>query len=44
MAFVITGRRFAAAVEKSGLLIPQVPKELICNYLTDLKLIGALQK
>jgi fatty acid CoA ligase FadD9 len=38
----VPSRRFAAAVEKSGLLIPQVSKELICKYLTDLKLIGAL--
>jgi hypothetical protein len=31
MAFVVTGRRLAAAVEKSGLLIPRVSKELICK-------------
>jgi hypothetical protein len=28
----------------SGLPIPQVSKALICKYLTDLKLIGALEK
>jgi hypothetical protein len=44
MASSSPGRRFGAAVEKSGLLIPQVSKELICKYLTDLKLIGALEK
>jgi len=30
--------------EKSGLAIPQVSKGLICKYLTDLNLIGALEK
>ena len=35
---------FDAAVEKSRLSIPHVSKELICKYLTDLKLIGALEK
>jgi hypothetical protein len=46
MAFVATGpaRRFGAAVEKSGLSIPKVSKELICTHLTDLKLIGALKQ
>ena len=40
----VSGGRFAAAVQKSGLLIPQVSKELICKYLSDLKLIGALEQ
>ena len=40
----VPGSRFAAAAERSGLRIPQVSKELICKYLTDLKLIGALEK
>jgi hypothetical protein len=40
----VPGGRFAAAVEKSGRSIPQLFKELICKYLTDLKLIGALEK
>jgi fatty acid CoA ligase FadD9 len=40
----VPGGRFAAAVEKSGRSIPQLSKELICKYLTDLKLIGALKK
>lgn len=40
----VPGSHFAAAVEKSGLHIPQVSKELICKYLMDLKLIGALEK
>jgi len=35
---------FAAAVEKSGLAVPRLSKELICKYLTDLKLIGALEQ
>jgi hypothetical protein len=35
---------FAAAVDKSRLSIPHVYKELICKYLTDLKLIGALEQ
>jgi NAD(P)-dependent dehydrogenase (short-subunit alcohol dehydrogenase family) len=47
-ARVVTVSSLAAnqrkVVEKSGLLIPQVSKELICKYLTDLKLIGALEK
>jgi hypothetical protein len=38
------GAHFDAAVEKSRLSIPHVSKELICKYLTDLKLIGALEK
>jgi hypothetical protein len=38
------GGHFDAAVEKSRLSIPHVSKELICKYLTDLKLIGALEK
>jgi hypothetical protein len=38
------GTQFDAAVEKSRLSIPHVSKELICKYLTDLKLIGALEK
>jgi hypothetical protein len=29
---------------ESRLSIPHVSKELICKYLTDLKLIGALEK
>ena len=37
-------QRSVAAVEKSGLFIPKVAQELICKYLTDLKLIGALEK
>jgi fatty acid CoA ligase FadD9 len=40
----VPGCRFSAAVEKSGLSIPGLSKELICKYLTDLKLIGALEK
>jgi fatty acid CoA ligase FadD9 len=40
----VPGGRFSAAVEKSGLSIPGLSKELICKYLTDLKLIGALEK
>jgi fatty acid CoA ligase FadD9 len=40
----VPGSHFAAAVKKSALHIPQVSKELICKYLTDLKLIGALEK
>ena len=38
------GGDFAAVVEKSRLSIPHVSKELICKYLTDLKLIGALEQ
>jgi hypothetical protein len=34
----------AATVDKSRLSIPHVTKELTCKYLTDLKLIGALEK
>jgi fatty acid CoA ligase FadD9 len=40
----VPGRRFAAAVEKSRLAIPHVSEGLICKYLTDLKLIGALEQ
>jgi fatty acid CoA ligase FadD9 len=40
----VPGAHFAAAVEKSRLSIPHVSKELICKYLTDLKLIGALEQ
>jgi NAD(P)-dependent dehydrogenase (short-subunit alcohol dehydrogenase family) len=40
----VPGGRFSAAVQKSGLSIPGVSKGLICKYLTDLKLIGALEK
>ncbi|HXO82585.1 MAG TPA: carboxylic acid reductase [Mycobacterium sp.] len=40
----VPGAHFDAAVEKSRLSIPHVSKELICKYLTDLKLIGALEK
>jgi fatty acid CoA ligase FadD9 len=40
----VPGGRFSAAVEKSGLAIPQLSRELICKYLTDLKLIGVLEK
>jgi len=40
----VPGGQFAAAVEKSGLSIPRVSRELICKYLTDLKLIGVLGK
>jgi fatty acid CoA ligase FadD9 len=40
----VPGGRFSAAVEKSGLSIPRPSKELICKYLTDLKLIGALEQ
>jgi hypothetical protein len=39
----VPGGRFAAVVDKSQLSIPHVSKELICKYLTDLKLIGALE-
>jgi hypothetical protein len=38
------GAHFDAAVEKSRLSILHVSEELICKYLTDLKLIGALEK
>ncbi|BBX46192.1 hypothetical protein [Mycobacterium cookii] len=46
MAFVGRDRPavFGTAVEKSGLSIPQLSKELICKYLSDLKLIGALEQ
>ena len=40
----VPGQRFASALEKSGLAIPRLSKELICKYLTDLKLIGVLEK
>jgi cytochrome P450 len=40
----VPGAHFDAGVEKSRLSIPHVSKELICKYLTDLKLIGALEK
>ena len=40
----VQGAHFAAAVDKSRLSIPHVSKELTCKYLTDLKLIGALEK
>jgi NAD(P)-dependent dehydrogenase (short-subunit alcohol dehydrogenase family) len=40
----VPGEHFAAAVEKSGLAVPRLSKELICKYLTDLKLIGALEQ
>jgi hypothetical protein len=40
----VPGAHFAAAVGKSRLSIPHVSKELTCKYLTDLKLIGALEK
>jgi hypothetical protein len=40
----VPGAHFAAAVDKSRLSIPHVSKELICRYLTDLKLIGALEQ
>jgi hypothetical protein len=40
----VPGEHFAAAVEESGRTIPRLSKELICKYLTDLKLIGALEK
>jgi fatty acid CoA ligase FadD9 len=40
----VPGGRFSAAVEDAGLSIPRLSKELICKYLTDLKLIGALEK
>jgi fatty acid CoA ligase FadD9 len=40
----VPGARFAAAVQKAGLRIPQVSRELICKYLSDLKLIGALEQ
>ncbi len=38
------GRHFTAAVQKSRLSIPHVSQGLICKYLTDLKLIGALEQ
>jgi len=40
----VPGDRFSAAVQKSGLSTPGLAKELICKYLTDLKLIGALEQ
>jgi fatty acid CoA ligase FadD9 len=40
----VPGGRFSAAVKKSGLSIPGLSKGLICKYLTDLKLIGALEQ
>jgi fatty acid CoA ligase FadD9 len=40
----VPGEHFAAAVEKSGRTIPRLSKGLICKYLTDLKLIGALEQ
>ncbi len=40
----VPSEHFAAAVEKSGLTIPRLSKELISKYLTDLKLIGALEQ
>ena len=40
----LPGAHFDAAMEKSRLSIPHVSKELICKYLMDLKLIGALEK
>jgi len=40
----VPGGRFSSAVKKSGLSIPGLSQELICKYLTDLKLIGALEK
>jgi fatty acid CoA ligase FadD9 len=40
----VPGAHFAAAVRKSRLSITHVSKELICKYLTDLKLIGALEQ
>jgi hypothetical protein len=42
--FAGSGAHSAAAAGKSRLSIPHVSKELICKYLTDLKLIGALEK
>jgi hypothetical protein len=42
--FAGSGTHFAAAAGKSRLSIPHVTKELTCKYLTDLKLIGALEK
>jgi fatty acid CoA ligase FadD9 len=40
----VPGGRFSTAVKKSGLSIPGLSKELVYKYLTDLKLIGALEK
>ncbi len=40
----VPGKRFAAAVEKSGRSIPRLSRELICKYLSDLRLIGALEE
>jgi fatty acid CoA ligase FadD9 len=40
----VPGDRFSSAVQNSGLAIPRLSKELICKYLTDLKLTGVLAK
>jgi hypothetical protein len=39
-----SGRGFSGGRGESRLSIPHASKELICKYLTDLKLIGALEK
>jgi hypothetical protein len=36
--------RFSAAVEKAGRSIPRLSKELICKYLSDLRLLGVLEE
>ena len=40
----VPGERFAAAVERSGHSIPRLSQQLICKYLADLRLIGALEE
>lgn len=40
----VPGGHFVSAVEKSGRTIPRLSQGLICKYLADLKLIGALEK
>ena len=40
----VSGERFATAVEQSGHSIPRLSRELICKYLADLRLIGALEE
>jgi fatty acid CoA ligase FadD9 len=41
---LVPGEYFAAAVQKSGRSIPRLSKELICKYLSDLKLLGVLEE
>jgi hypothetical protein len=42
--FAGSGRAFCGRRAESRLSIPHVSNELICKYLTDLKLNGALEK